>query len=63
MTGNDPSLPGMSDIEVLDILKIMGEGMDTHIKAECSTPKQCRHPMALAAKQTKSNRSRWIVCM
>ena len=63
LPGDGPVLLGMPTIEVLGILKIIFEATRDYIKAGCSTPEQCRHPIGLVAKQTKFNRSRQTIHM
>ena len=61
MLGDGRALLGVPNIEVLVIWKITCEMMGEHIKPGCSTPKQCRYPIAIDGKQTKLNRSRQLI--
>ena len=60
---DSPFLLGMQDIKLLDILKVLCEMMEDPDESRKLNLRQCRHPAALAAKQTKCNRSREIIQM
>ena len=52
------AMPGMPDIEVLDILKIMCKVMGDPHQRGSLTHTQYRHPMSLAAKQSQTDQDR-----
>ena len=61
--GDSSALLGIPDVKPVDILRIMCEVMGEPHESSIFTPRQHKHPIAIAVMQTKPNRSKEIVQM